>query len=383
MRNIVIVGASFAGVSAAHYLLRHIISKLPSDWKITLIGPSTALFFKIAAPRALVRPDLVPPHSLMPDIPQAFAQYPADRFFFIQAWATGLNVETREVKIQKVNPSSHMESIHYDVLVLATGTASTSPMWSPCEPSEVTLKAMQEAHASLGPAKKIVVVGGGPAGVEVAGELGSEFGGSKEITLYSGGSQLLEMIHPSFGQDAERYLTSMGVKVVHNLRLKSSQKAPNGSMTLSFYNSETVSTDVFLPTTGGSPNNGFIPLLWLNEQGKVKVDCHLRVEGAGPNVYSLGSLASYSHGGILDVTDAVAPLGKVIEYDLTHGKSGTEAVFRRNERDNMIVPVGRSKAVGVVFDIKIPSFLAWLIKGRNYLVQSAVPYSRGDSFRKP
>lgn len=37
------------------------------------------------------------------------------------------------------------------------------------------------------------------------------------------------------------------------------------------------------------------------------------------------------------------------------------------------MPIGRSKGVGAVFGWKVPSFLVWLIKGRNFMIsESAV-----------
>jgi hypothetical protein len=45
---------------------------------------------------------------------------------------------------------------------------------------------------------------------------------------------------------------------------------------------------------------------------------------------------------------------------------GEDRLFNEDKRETNLVPIGRSKGVGAVMGYKVPSFLVWLIKGRDY-----------------
>ncbi|KAL1615364.1 hypothetical protein SLS56_011841 [Neofusicoccum ribis] len=122
---------------------------------------------------------------------------------------------------------------------------------------------------------------------------------------------------------------------------------------------------------------------WLNERGYVLVDQFLRATAAGPQsgVYAIGDAASYSNGGLLDVWDAVAPLGAVMEYDLSNGKSGAEIAYKRAAKDTMLVPVGRKRAVGLVHGVWIPNFLGAQLK-KTYMLSHAMEAMMGDKWKK-
>ncbi|KAK3073878.1 hypothetical protein LTS18_014350, partial [Coniosporium uncinatum] len=57
--NIIILGGSCAGLSAAHYFLKHVLPPLrlassPSEtYHVYLINPSSSFFYRPASPRAL------------------------------------------------------------------------------------------------------------------------------------------------------------------------------------------------------------------------------------------------------------------------------------------------------------------------------------------
>jgi apoptosis-inducing factor 2 len=106
------------------------------------------------------------------------------------------------------------------------------------------------------------------------------------------------------------------------------------------------------------------------------------VKEAGPRIYCIGALASYAHGNLLDIRDAVGPLAAVMEFDLSGGKSGKEVVFKVNGTETQVVPVGRSKAVGVIFNVRVPGCVAWLLKGRTFMGDQAKPNAYGALVKK-
>ncbi|KAI4217953.1 MAG: hypothetical protein LQ349_008939, partial [Xanthoria aureola] len=132
VHNIVVIGASYAGLGTAHYLLRHTIPALEkasgSDstvYKLTLISATTHFYHKVGAPRFLVSPDLIPLSKAFLPIANGFQSYPASTFNLIIGEAHSLNPTTQTIAIKKTydSPSSPPSTVAYNTLILATGAS--------------------------------------------------------------------------------------------------------------------------------------------------------------------------------------------------------------------------------------------------------------------
>jgi NADH dehydrogenase, FAD-containing subunit len=75
--NIVIVGASYAGLSIAHSVL-----ELPNV-KVVLVNPATTFFWNIAAPRIVAKAKAFKSEQYLLSIADAFIKHPAEKFEFI------------------------------------------------------------------------------------------------------------------------------------------------------------------------------------------------------------------------------------------------------------------------------------------------------------
>ncbi len=105
-KNIVILGASFAGLSTAHYFLKHTLPSLPSSsgpYHVHLINPSQSFYWRIAGPRAVVSADILPASRVFYPIAPGFAQYGSSNFTFTQGSATALDTASRTVTIVPCN----------------------------------------------------------------------------------------------------------------------------------------------------------------------------------------------------------------------------------------------------------------------------------------
>lgn len=177
VHNILIIGANFAGIGAAHYLLRHTIPTLESSdksttYKVTLVSPSTHFFWKIGAPRTLASADLIPLSKAFTPIQDGFKDYPSDHFELVLGSATSLDENRKSVTIEPLAPSS-ITSVSYSTLIIATGTTSTSPLWTLHGSHEASIDAFKMVQKSLPEASTILIAGGGPAGTETAGRFSS------------------------------------------------------------------------------------------------------------------------------------------------------------------------------------------------------------------
>ena len=388
-KDIVILGGSYGGVSTAHYLLKHAIPHLP-EHRIVLVSASSQIICRPACPRALVSDDLLPQDKLFVDISKVFEQYSGDRFKFLHGTATKVDKNSRTVAM--VSATDETETINFHALVIATGASTPSPLLS-LNRDEVSLRdSWKSFRQALPNAKNIVIAGGGPAGVETAGELGeylngragwfsSKLSNSKvSITVVTAGSQILPLLRPAIAQKAEAYLAQAGVTVVKNARVQSVVPENTGTnegltvpSTLNLDNGTTLEADLYIQATGTKPNTAFLDPTLLTENGRVETNSStLRVDNAGPRVYAIGDVASYARPAVHLILDAVPILCANIKRDLliAAGKDDSAAVkdriFKEDTRETQMVPIGQSKGVGAAMGYQMPSFLVWLIKGRDY-----------------
>lgn len=173
VHDIVVVGGSFAGLGTAHYLLRHTIPKLKASnsgqtYKLTLVSTTERFLFKVGTPRTVAVPDLIPAEKVLLPIADAFKSYSADHFKLVIGTATDLDPERKTVSVKSASGSI---AIPYATLVIATGSRTSSPLWTLQDDYRETDAELKRIHAALQKAKSVLVAGGGPAGVETAGIL--------------------------------------------------------------------------------------------------------------------------------------------------------------------------------------------------------------------
>ena len=315
VHNVVIIGASFGGIPVAHELLKTVFPALGNkqQYKVILISPSSDFFWKIGSPRALINPSDLPLEKVLLPIADGFKAYKSEQYEFLQAYANAIDPAAKTVT------TSTAATVHYDSLVIASGTKFATPIWSNSDGVEALTKSIQEIQEKLPGAQSVVVAGGGAAGTETTGELGDTYGGKKEIIFLTGQSQPLSRLrNANVGKDAQAKLEKMGIKVINGVRVKSANMTASGQTDLVLDNGENMTVDVYIEATGDKPNSSFIPPTWLNEKGYVKTDgMTLRLDVPGvTGVYCIGSVGSYSDGSVLDTKFSLPAIVESIKLDL-------------------------------------------------------------------
>lgn len=175
MKQIVILGASYAGVSTAHRILKRASKTVP--FKITLVSPNTDLYWNIAAPRAAV--GVYGDEKVFRPIAPGYEKY-GERFEFIVDTAQSLDVRAKTVRL------AGGQTLDYDFLILATGTRTTEiTPFKGLNSTEETKRELQMLREKVEEAKTVIVAGGGPTGIEFAGELAYKYGKAKKVHLVS------------------------------------------------------------------------------------------------------------------------------------------------------------------------------------------------------
>jgi len=393
-RNIVVVGASIAGLSAAHYIAKHLLRLKNSNEPSTklhlyVISPSSDFYFRIAAPRVATSTSRMAAENIFSPLAEAFKDYKQDDFTWIQASATGLDPGSRAISYKKKDGSEG--KLEYHALIVATGSSTYHPAFSMSNDKEATMNAIKKMNVQVEAAKSIVIVGGGPTAVETAGELGEHLNGKPgwfstpppkvDITLVTSADRLMPTLRPSISKDAEIQLKNLGVNVRYNARVANAQENEDSTTTVTLANDEKLSADLYIPAYGVQPNSSWLPPHLLNDHGYLQTNTQtLRVDGAGPRVYAIGDISSASRNSSFDIMMMSPVLFTNLKRDLlsfhpqhpNRPAPGKDRNFVLETRAVMIAPVGSGGGVGEVFGWRVPRLIARLIKGRDYLVGMSV-----------
>jgi NADH dehydrogenase FAD-containing subunit len=347
-RKIVVLGASCAGLGVAHYIAKHVLPQLKSKaksvkYELHIVDPSTHFWWNIAAPRQIVTTkDLTIEKTFVP-IKDGFKQYTSlqDSIFFHQGAASALDTEARTVTITN-GETEQGQALKYYALVIATGTKSPTPLTTFHGDYTISQKALEDINVKLASAKDIVISGGGPVGVETAGEIGHALGNKAKVTLITADDKLLPVFNQTRSKKAETLLAKAGVAVIYKLKVEKDQPSSSdpSKTELTLSNGKTITTDVYIPAYGVTPNSQFLPAKLKSAKGYAKTNAAtLRVDEAGPRVYAAGDIAGVDTGGLLNMYNSIVVLNRNIAKDLLEKSEAPDQKYSFTEAETQFVPV--------------------------------------------
>jgi NADH dehydrogenase len=309
------------------------------------------------------------------------------------------NVHVRIEELRGVNSTekkilTNSEDIFYDILVLATGADTNffgnQKMASYAFPMKSVVESLQLRHRliqnfedallaktpeELQRLLNIVIVGGGPTGVEVAGALAEmkkyvlpkdypELDFKKmNIYLLEGGDRTLGTMSEKSSEDSCRYLRKLGVTVMTKTIVKDYD-----GQNVFLADGKTISTDTVIWAAGikGNIPEGIDKSL-IVKGNRIKVDRQNRVLGLS-DVYVLGDLAFMETpqwpNGHPQVASAAIQQADILASNLKRiERKSTEFYdFEYHDKGSMAT-VGRNLAVVDVPKPKLHfrGFFAWLI----------------------
>jgi len=177
-KRVVVVGGNIAGINAAQEL-----EKL--GFSVTILEPRNFGWIPFSAFRASVASD-----------GDAWAKrmtVPLDRILkrgkFVRGLATGVDKVAKTLSYTP-HEGGEPRSLNYDYLVIATGARFAAPFNPIGVDAKGARAALGDLRRSVNGAKRIIIVGGGPSGIELAGEL-RDASDLSEITILHSGSTLL------------------------------------------------------------------------------------------------------------------------------------------------------------------------------------------------
>jgi apoptosis-inducing factor 2 len=149
-----------------------------------------------------------------------------------------------------------------DVSVLATGSRFPNQLMRAYEGSATHRKEFyRNYNARLSLAQRVLIVGGGPIGVEIAGEI-SEVFPKKFVTILESGNRLLMGTSPQAAAHAADILLLRGVDIVTGERLEGRERLTddmfgNGGKAITS-SGRVISYDLMIWCTGGRPDTAYM-----------------------------------------------------------------------------------------------------------------------------
>jgi NADH dehydrogenase len=370
VQRVVIVGGGFAGLLAARGLRR-------ADVDVTLVDRQNFFLFQPLAYQvatgALSSAEVALPlrnalrrqrnaHVLLGDV-------------------TGLDLDAHRVHVTGL-PNGAETELEYDVLGVAVGSRYSyfgHDEWAPHAPELKTLDgaldlrdrillAFEAAEVEQDEAARrawltFVVVGAGPTGVEMAGQIAelardvlpSEYRDadirSARVLLVEAGERVLAAFTPRLSASAGRQLTSLGV----TLRLGSLVTSiDERGVELASGERIEARTKVWAAGVAASP---LAALLGETDRaGRILVEPDLTVAGR-PEVFAFGDMATVRGQELHGVAPVAMQQGRHVARSI---RDGTRTPFRYVDKGELAT-IGRRRAVGTVKKVPVTGFLAWAL----------------------
>ena len=397
-KKIVILGGGFAGVECA----RQLESKFRSDSKIeiTMVSEDNFLLFT-------------------PMLPQVASGMIETRHVVLPIRTICKKIKFYEGKIKNIDPYGKLVtlwgtgdkrslSIHYDFLIIGLGSETNFFGMSDVKKNAFTMKTLndavvlrnriidmlEQAENETDPILRksflnFVVVGGGFAGIETAGELmdllldaRKYYPTIRKEDLKVVVLEALGMILPGFNEKladfAKNKMIERGIDVRlkttvtsfdgNEIVIKASDENPRDS--ISTYQVDSIITKTLIWTAGVTPVNTIKRSIFKKEKGKLIVNDYLEVPDF-PGVFAIGDCALFLNP---ETQRPFPPTAQIAEAQAKVVAKNLTSMIRNSEKEKFayhskgqMAIIGKRSGIAMFLGMNISGFWAWMIWRNVYL----------------
>lgn len=253
--------------------------------------------------------------------------------------------------------------ISYDYLVIATGH-----MGSKCVTKPEKLREYEADNEKIKSSESILIIGGGPTGVELAAEIAVDFP-TKKVKLVHKGSRLLEFIDEKGSKKVLDWLTLKKVEVILGQSVDLTSSSDDGTYKTS--EGETIMADCYFKCTSDPIGSSWLKETSLkdslNDSGRLMVDANFRVKGF-ENIFAIGDITDVAElkQGYLAQKHALV-VAKNLEL-LINGSDGGNMVKYTPGSPTAIVSLGRREALLQVWCVTSIGIVPGMLKSKDLFV---------------
>jgi apoptosis-inducing factor 2 len=354
---VVVIGGGYGGSNVAR--------QLDDIADVVLVEPKDAFVHNVAALRALADPSWLPRIYL-----------PYDRLL-----ASGRVVRDRAAKVEPGRVSlASGEELAADYIVLATGSGYPFPAKSDVDDTAVAHERVRAAHAALDAAGRVLLVGAGPVGIELAGEIKAAWP-DKQVTLLDAADDVLgARFRDDLKAELRRQLEALGVELVLGSPLAAeppTEPGQPGEFTVTTGSGQAITAQVWFRCYGVTPVSDYLAgalAAARDSGGFVTVNPFLQVPGQD-RVFALGDVSGADH----KMAGAAGRQAAVVAGNIRALIEGAPLAAYEATPPSIVVPIGPAGGAGqrAGADELISAELASELKGRDLMVDRfAEPFGR-------
>jgi NADH dehydrogenase len=379
MKRVVVIGGGFGGLLAARGLRG-------ADVEVSLVDRQNFHLFQPLAYQ--VATGALSSVEIATPLRQILRRQKNTRVLLAEA--TGFDLDARTVQLGKLPNGEDGRLLEYDTLVVAGGSAYSyfgHDEWAEFAPELKSLtgaldlrsrilSAFEAAEVELDATARaawltFVVVGGGPTGVEMAGQIGELARDalrrdyrladtrSARVLLVEAADRLLGTFPESLSRRAEKSLTSLGVTPMLSTTVVGVEA---DAVRLQAGDGETsvqARTAVWAAGVTASPLAALLADASGGETdraGRIVIEPDLTLPGR-PEVYVLGDMAAIRGGPLPGLAPVAMQQGRHVARSIRRGES---TPFRYRDKGNLAT-IGRSRAVADIKGLHFSGFPAWAL----------------------
>jgi NADH dehydrogenase FAD-containing subunit len=348
--TVVVVGGGYGGMTVA--------KALDETAAVVLVEPRDKFMHNIAALRALVDPSWLP------------------RIFFPYAGLleNGRVVRDRAVLVEpgRVVTASGDE-ISADFVVLASGSTYPFPAKTDLADAGQAVEQIRTTHRALSQADRVLLVGAGPVGIELAGEIRAVWPDKAIVLMDERPDVLSGPFMPELRAELSRQLEALGVELVLGSPLVEpppTEPGHLGTFTVSTRSGSELTADLWFRCYGVVPNSDYLGDALISSRGAdgfVEVGPTLLVRGQ-TKVFALGDLSTAD----AKMAGFARRQAAIVAANITTiASGGGELVDYESMGAAIAVPIGPSGGAGQFpgqDEIVGPQVIAD-VKGRDMMVE--------------
>jgi NADH dehydrogenase FAD-containing subunit len=324
--TVVVIGGGYGGSAVA--------KALDPEADVVLIDPRDAFVNAAGSLRALAQPDWA--HNVF---------FPFDTLL-----TRGTVIRDRAVSVDPAGVTlASGQRVEADYLVLATGSSYAYPAKPNADSTEDALDDLRRTHKELADAERVLIVGAGPVGLELAGEI-KEVCPHKQVTIVDPAEQLLPAFRPEVRQDLHRQLDELGIwlRLATGLTaLPPTEPGEAETFTVTTTGGDEITADIWFRAHGVQVNSNYLAdgrLTTCTAQGHVHVTATLNVAGHD-HVYAIGDITDVAEAKMAGYAMQHA---EVVAQNITARLRGEQptATYRPSPHPMILLPLGPRGGVG-------------------------------------
>ena len=382
MKNLVIIGGGFAGVTLAHKLEK----TMPEDWDIYLLSKTNFITYNPLLPEIIGA-------SILPGHVQAPYRLILKRTRIRMVCIDSVDYQNKIIHYH----NDRNASLNYDQLVLACGVKANTKMVPGMEKHTLPLKTVGDAlfirnqiierleQATIHPDQEVrkfltsfVILGGGFSGAETAGELEDFLTSAQKfyknverkdckVTVIHSGNRLLPELTEKLSEVTYRKFKARKINILLNERAESIEQ---GQVNLKSGTKETGAT--IISTIGTTPHPFVLGSDMPSKGGKIITKHDMSIE-ANPGIWALGDCALVPNQQDNQYCPPTAQFAvrqaKVLAKNIVAYTQNQATQAFKYKPVGMLASIGHNKAVAEIFGMQFSGIIGFMLWRGVYILK--------------